>query len=221
MKNFFLIIFLSAVGFLGFEIWQNYGLQKALLEISDENLAEVSENKNVKIANPASKFCLKNGGELEIRKSEKDGGEVGFCVFGDETECEEWEFFRGECGTEKAKYSNGIVPEKPDGKSDSDSDKKTPVKMDAELPEELLELLQKNSDSNSDKKSDSDSTEKSDESDSEKSAESDSGNSNEKNAEEISDEKTEEKSDSKTGELEAGKTDSAKSFSDYLDSMNE
>ncbi|MCI0475720.1 MAG: DUF333 domain-containing protein, partial [Anaerolineales bacterium] len=48
------------------------------------------------IANPASTFCVQNGGKLEIRKDAK-GGEVGYCVFADKSECEEWMFMRGEC----------------------------------------------------------------------------------------------------------------------------
>ena len=46
--------------------------------------------------NPASVYCVENGGKLEIR-SGKDGGQVGYCVFEDGSECEEWVFFRGEC----------------------------------------------------------------------------------------------------------------------------
>lgn len=48
------------------------------------------------IANPASVYCIKSGGELVIRKH-KDGGEYGVCVFKDNRECEEWAMFRGEC----------------------------------------------------------------------------------------------------------------------------
>jgi putative hemolysin/predicted secreted protein len=48
------------------------------------------------IANPASTFCVQNGGKLEIRKDAK-GGEVGYCIFPDKSECEEWAFMRGEC----------------------------------------------------------------------------------------------------------------------------
>jgi putative hemolysin/predicted secreted protein len=48
------------------------------------------------IANPASTNCIQNGGKLEIRKDAK-GGEVGYCVFADKSECEEWAFMRGEC----------------------------------------------------------------------------------------------------------------------------
>jgi putative hemolysin len=46
--------------------------------------------------NPASVFCEKNGGKLDIRKDAK-GGEFGVCIFPDKSECEEWAFFRGEC----------------------------------------------------------------------------------------------------------------------------
>jgi putative hemolysin len=51
--------------------------------------------------NPASKHCVDGGYKLEIRS--EAGGEVGYCLFPDGTECEEWAFFRGECapGTPK------------------------------------------------------------------------------------------------------------------------
>jgi len=45
--------------------------------------------------NPASKFCEDHGYQLEIR--DEAGGQVGYCVFPDGTECEEWAFYRGEC----------------------------------------------------------------------------------------------------------------------------
>ena len=48
------------------------------------------------MANPASVFCQQQGGKTEIRKDAK-GGEVGYCVFADKSECEEWAFQRGEC----------------------------------------------------------------------------------------------------------------------------
>ena len=53
--------------------------------------AEVFAN----MANPSSVYCIENGGKSEIRQG--DGGEVGYCVFADGSECEEWAFFRGEC----------------------------------------------------------------------------------------------------------------------------
>ncbi len=48
------------------------------------------------MANPASVYCVQNGGQLEIRK-DAQGGQVGYCVFADKSECEEWMFMRGEC----------------------------------------------------------------------------------------------------------------------------
>jgi putative hemolysin len=45
--------------------------------------------------NPASVFCQEQGGQLEIRT--ENGGEVGYCRFLDGSECEEWNFFKGDC----------------------------------------------------------------------------------------------------------------------------
>lgn len=50
----------------------------------------------VGLANPASVYCEEQGGRLEIRTG-ADGGQIGFCIFPDGSECEEWAFFRGEC----------------------------------------------------------------------------------------------------------------------------
>jgi putative hemolysin len=57
--------------------------------------------KGADMPNPASKHCVEQGYKLEIRT--EAGGEVGYCLFPDGTECEEWAFFRGECapGTPK------------------------------------------------------------------------------------------------------------------------
>lgn len=48
------------------------------------------------LANPASVYCEENGGKVEIREDES-GGQVGYCVFPDGSECEEWAYMRGEC----------------------------------------------------------------------------------------------------------------------------
>ena len=47
------------------------------------------------LANPASVHCEEQGGTLDIRTD--DAGEVGYCLFEDGSECEEWAFYRGEC----------------------------------------------------------------------------------------------------------------------------
>lgn len=44
------------------------------------------------IANPASVYCVEQGGRLEIERAE--AGEIGICVLPDGRRIEEWEFFR-------------------------------------------------------------------------------------------------------------------------------
>lgn len=50
------------------------------------------KEKMVGLANPASTFCIEQGGELEIR--DEENGQVGYCTLLDGTVIEEWEFFR-------------------------------------------------------------------------------------------------------------------------------
>ncbi len=45
--------------------------------------------------NPASSYCIDEGGKLEIRANAE--GEYEVCVFDDGSECDEWEFFRQTC----------------------------------------------------------------------------------------------------------------------------
>lgn len=56
------------------------------------------------IANPASQYCVDHGGKLEIR--DEANGQVGYCVFPDGSECEEWAYFRGECAPASAEAAN-------------------------------------------------------------------------------------------------------------------
>lgn len=55
-----------------------------------------SQKEPATIANPASVYCIEQGGELKIIK-DVNGGEIGICTLPDGTECEEWAFYRGEC----------------------------------------------------------------------------------------------------------------------------
>ena len=48
------------------------------------------------IANPASTYCVEQGGASEIRTAQ-DGSQYGVCIFPNGSECEEWAFFRGKC----------------------------------------------------------------------------------------------------------------------------
>jgi putative hemolysin len=62
-------------------------------QIQVMQIQEKSE-KQIGLANPASVYCEKQRGALEIRDMDK--GQVGICVF-DDGECEEWAYYRGEC----------------------------------------------------------------------------------------------------------------------------
>jgi putative hemolysin len=47
-------------------------------------------------ANAASEYCVEQGGTVVVRET-ADGGHIGYCVFPDGSDCEQWEFYRGEC----------------------------------------------------------------------------------------------------------------------------
>ncbi len=47
--------------------------------------------------NPASLYCEQNGNKLEIQTA-SDGSQSGVCVFPDGSTCDEWAYYRGECG---------------------------------------------------------------------------------------------------------------------------
>lgn len=47
-------------------------------------------------ANPASTYCVAQGGQLAFEK-DGSGGRFGICRFADNRQCEEWALLRGEC----------------------------------------------------------------------------------------------------------------------------
>lgn len=47
--------------------------------------------------NPASVYCEQTGNQLEIRTA-ADGSQYGICIFPDGSTCDEWAYYRGECG---------------------------------------------------------------------------------------------------------------------------
>jgi putative hemolysin len=59
--------------------------------------AETPDTTPAGLANPASVFCVEQGGTVEI-VSEADG-EVGYCTLPDGTRIEEWDFFRSQTPT--------------------------------------------------------------------------------------------------------------------------
>jgi len=49
------------------------------------------------LPNPASAYCEQNGNKLEIRTA-PDGSQSGVCIFSNGSACDEWAYYRGECG---------------------------------------------------------------------------------------------------------------------------
>jgi parallel beta-helix repeat protein len=69
-------------------------------EISTQGATpEGVEEIKIGMANPASVYCKDLGNINEIRDM-PDGSQVGFCIFPDSSECEEWGFLEGKCGIE-------------------------------------------------------------------------------------------------------------------------
>lgn len=67
---------------------------------NSENDCEFDPCPAAQIANPASKFCIDNGGTLEIVTA-ADGSQSGICTLPGKTKCDEWAYFRGECPSPK------------------------------------------------------------------------------------------------------------------------
>ena len=63
------------------------------------------------LPNPASVYCLEQGGELETR-SDADGNQSGFCIFPDGSEKNQWDFWRENHPADEAPV---IEPERPVG----------------------------------------------------------------------------------------------------------
>lgn len=72
-----------------------FGLRNYLKKDVVEFTNVVENQKSVGISNPASVYCIDNGGKSEIRSNEE--GQYGVCIFPDGSECDEWKFFRKEC----------------------------------------------------------------------------------------------------------------------------
>jgi putative hemolysin len=56
-----------------------------------------TDTPQANLPNPASLYCEQNDNTLEILTAE-DGSQSGVCVFPDGSTCDEWAYFRGECG---------------------------------------------------------------------------------------------------------------------------
>lgn len=54
--------------------------------------AHLEKSKPVGMANPASVYCAKQGGKLDIVKTDK--GEIGYCTLPSGERIEEWSLYR-------------------------------------------------------------------------------------------------------------------------------
>lgn len=57
----------------------------------DSPTTEAPMGGGAQVANPASEYCVAQGGEVEI--VDEAGGQVGYCNLPDGTRVEEWEYF--------------------------------------------------------------------------------------------------------------------------------
>lgn len=59
-------------------------------------LINLNNKEQTQIANPASVYCTSQGGKLDLINNEN--GSYGMCTLANGQVCEEWAYFRGECG---------------------------------------------------------------------------------------------------------------------------
>ncbi len=112
-KHIFSAIFITGMIFLG------AGCNKAQQQAQDQNknvpATEATSSEagdrmaqETALANPASVYCLEKGGKLNLQKT-FDGSTEGICILDDNTTCEEWALFRGECGPKNATSSAALL----------------------------------------------------------------------------------------------------------------
>jgi len=110
MILFFLVLILIIAGFVLSSIYakkqntqqnnqEDINAIKQELDESLQNQDDNTQSDNMQIANPASVYCNEQAGKSEMRTDE-NGGVIGYCVFENGKECEEWAFYRGECKIE-------------------------------------------------------------------------------------------------------------------------
>ncbi len=95
-----LLLALLLIGLVVLVLCLRSYLKKSVIQ-SQETIQENRES--VGMANPASVYCNQNAGKSEIRNNED--GQYGVCVFPDGSQCDEWKFFRKECGIGDSKTS--------------------------------------------------------------------------------------------------------------------
>ena len=106
-KSIVIIIAIIVLGGLAFWATLRYSVNEEINTAKNQNTNSVNVNtqnaSNAAVANPASVYCIDQGGKSEI-KTDEQGGQYGVCVFADGSQCEEWAFYRKEC-------QKGTLPE--------------------------------------------------------------------------------------------------------------
>ncbi len=70
------------------------------------------------LPNPASVNCIEKGNKLDIITAD-DGSQSGVCTFPDGSSCEEWAYFRGECGPSVQNNPIPVVTVEPTSNGDN------------------------------------------------------------------------------------------------------
>ena len=84
------------------------------------NSARPSPTSQANVPNPASVYCEQQGNKLEIATA-MDGSQNGLCIFPNGSSCDEWAYFRGECGPAGQSSSPPTATEVPAATQDIDS----------------------------------------------------------------------------------------------------
>lgn len=64
--------------------------------VASQNGQNQTQNENLTMANPASVYCINNGGLSKIVTA-ADGSQSGLCMFPNGAQCEEWAYFYKTC----------------------------------------------------------------------------------------------------------------------------
>jgi len=70
------------------------------------------------LPNPASVNCIEKGNKNEIITAD-DGSQSGICIFPDGSSCDEWAYFRGECGPSVQNNPIPVVTVEPTSNGDN------------------------------------------------------------------------------------------------------
>ena len=81
-------------GLCGINCLGLYNISGCILEGGQCKVVKKTGIEKPSLINPASAFCEEQGYTIEIR--EDLGGQYGVCIFQD-SECDEWQYYRGEC----------------------------------------------------------------------------------------------------------------------------